>query len=155
MEQPKIDEEVWADLLDEIAADYSHGEIITHAMLKKRFGLALPDKDEYVDSAEFIEALQCHQFAYMTLVDKLRWQLLADKKYYMRNIRGEGYQVIQPREQVKFGFDSFIENVREAIRKAHLIMNNVRMVPSEQRSKDNELRAKCNIIKQMLLNIRK
>ena len=34
-------------------------------------------------------------------------------------------------------------------------MNNVRFVPDEQRHKDNDLRAKCSILKQMLQSIKK
>ena len=89
------------------------------------------------------------------MIDKLRWQLLEDWKMYMKNIIGEGYTIIQPKEQVKYGYDEFVRTIKKAIRESTLIINNVRSVPYEQQYKDNDIRAKHSILKQMLQSIKK
>ena len=63
---------------------------------------------DFDNTEDFIEAIQMQQFSYMTLVDTLRWQLLEDQKIYIKNIRGDGYQIVQPTEQVQYGYDKFI-----------------------------------------------
>lgn len=90
----------------------------------------------------------------MSLVDTLRWQLLEERNVYLKNIRGDGYTLLPAKEQVKYGYDEFLKTVKIAIKQADLIMNNVLPVPLEQQSKDNDLRARCSMLKQMLLSVR-
>lgn len=95
------------------------------------------------------------QFSYMTLVDTLRWQLLESEKMYIKNVRGDGYTVLNPKDQTQYGYDELLKTVKQAIKEADVIMTNVRSVPNEQQYKDNDLRAKCSILKQMLSSIKR
>lgn len=94
------------------------------------------------------------QFAYMTLVDTLRWQLLEERSVYLKNIRGDGYTILPSNEQVKYGYDDFLKTVKASIKQADLIMNKVLPVSIEQQSRDNDLRARCSMLKQMLLSVK-
>ena len=149
MEQIEIGSDAWVSLLGEIAANYSDGTLIPHEWLRQKFGLKELSLEDFDTTEDFIEGLKRQQFTYMSMVDKLRWQLLEDEKMYIRNIVGDGYQILQPKEQTKYGYNEFIRMIKKAIRESDMIMNNVRSVPPEQQYKDNDLRAKCSIMKQM------
>lgn len=151
----EIGSDAWVSLLAEIAANYSDGTLISHEWLRHKFGLKELALEDFDTTEDFIGGLKRQQFTYMSMVDKLRWQLLEEEKMYIKNIIGEGYQIIQPKEQTKYGYDEFISSVKKAIRESDLIMKNVRSVPPEQQAYDNDLRAKCSILKQMFNGIRK
>lgn len=154
MQQIEVNSDAWFSLLGEIAANYADGELISHVWLKKKFGLVELTLEQFDTVSDFIEGLQLQQFSYMSLVDNLRWQLLENEKLYIRNVRGDGYEVVKPQEQTSFGFSEFVKDMKKAMREADLIINNVRSVSSEQQSKDNDIRAKYGILKQMLSGIK-
>ena len=155
MKQIEVNSEAWLSLILEISENYSDGSLIFHEWLKKKFGLNQIELSDFEDTNDFLDALQTQQFAYMTLVDTLRWQLLEVEQMFIRNIRGSGYVVIQPSDQTEYAYNEFLKTVKQAIKEADLIMNNVRKVTSIQQSKDNDIRAKCSILKQMINSIRK
>ena len=144
----------WLGLLGEIADKFGNGSLIKHEWLKDKFGLKELAIEDYETVSDFLKAIEIQQFAYMSLVDKLRWELLSEYKMYIRNIRGEGYEILRPEDQTQYGYDSFIDDVKKAIRVAGLIMNNVQKVDFTQQAKDNDLRAKFGIMKQMLSSIK-
>ena len=144
----------WLGLLSEIADKYGDGSLIKHEWLKDKFGLKNLSLEDYETVSDFLKAIEIQQFAYMSLVDKLRWELLSEYKMYIRNIRGEGYEILRPEDQTQYGYDSFIDDVKKAIRVAGLIMNNVQKVDLTQQVKDNDLRAKFGIMRQMLGSIK-
>ena len=144
----------WMSLMSEIAVMYGDGGMIKHEWLKDKFGLKELALEDYETVSDFLKAIEIQQFAYMSLVDKLRWELLSEYKMYIRNIRGEGYEILRPEDQTQYGYDSFIDDVKKAIRVAGLIMNNVQKVDLTQQAKDNDLRAKFGIMKQMLSSIK-
>lgn len=150
----EIGSDGWFGLLYEIAETFGDGSLIKHEWLKERFGLKELVLEEYDSVKDFLNAIETQQFAYMTLVDRLRWDLLKEYKMYIRNIRGDGYEIVQPNDQTQYGFDTFVGDVKKAIRIAGLIMNNVQQVDLAQQAKDNDLRAKFGIMKQMLGSIK-
>lgn len=154
MKQIEINSDAWHSLVDEIICKFKPGELISHEWLKSRFTLEVLDFDNYENSNDFIQALQLQQFAYMSLIDTLRWQMLEEKYCYLKNIRGDGYTILPPKEQVQYGYDDFLKTVKEAIKKANLIMSNVLPVPNDQQAKDNDLRAKTSLLKQMIAGLK-
>ena len=155
MRQVEIGSDAWVSLLGEIASNYADGTLIPHEWLKHKLGIKQLRPEDFASIDDFVEGLKRQQFTYMSMIDKLRWQLLEDWKMYMKNIIGEGYTIIQPKEQVKYGYDEFVRTIKKAIRESTLIINNVRSVPYEQQYKDNDIRAKHSILKQMLQSIKK
>ena len=73
---------------------------------------------------------------------------------YLRNVRGDGYIILNPKDQTKYGYEKFVKDVKKAIEEAGLIMNNVKPVDMEQQSKDNDMRAKFSIMQTMLSTIK-
>ena len=156
MEQKMIEigSDAWSILLSEIVTNYGDGKLIQHEWLKEKFGLKKLVLNEFEAVDDFLKAIEIQQFSYMTLVDKLRWQMLEDYKAFIKNQRGEGYIILRPEDQTQYGYDSFVDDIKKAIRVAGLIMNNVQPVSMEQQSKDNDLRAKFGMMKQMLSSIK-
>lgn len=148
-------ENLLSGVIGKIVTQFYDGSLISHDWLKRACGLEMPDISDYDTSAEFIVALQAYQFSYMTLVDELRDELLKSESMYLKNERGEGYVILKPEEQVQYGYDSFIDKMNKMIKTTTLIINNVREVSNEQRSKDNDLRAKFALMQSMLKSVRK
>lgn len=144
----------WMSLLGEIAVQYGDGKLIKHEWLKDKFGLKVLRLGDFETVDDFLKSIDLQQFAYMSLVDKLRWNLLEEYKMYIKNQRGEGYIILRPEEQTQYGYDSFVDDVKKAIRVAGLIMNNVQKIDVAQQAKDNDLRAKFGVMKQMLGSIK-
>ena len=144
----------WMSLMAEIADVYGDGSMIKHEWLKEKFGLKELLLEDYENVKDFLKAIEIQQFAYMSLVDKLRWDLLKEFKVFLRNQRGEGYYILRPSDQCQYGYDSFIDDVKKAIRVANLIMTNVQPVDMTQQAKDNDLRAKFGVMRQMLGSIK-
>jgi len=155
MKQIDVKSDAWTDFIEEIVRSFKFGELIPHAYLRIKFMLEDLRVNEYSDTEEFISAYQIQQFAYMSLVDTLRWQLLKEKSLFLKNVRGDGYTILPSKEQVTYGYSEFMDTVKAAIKRADLIMNNVQPVTMEQQALDNDLRAKCSMLKQMLLSVRK
>lgn len=144
----------WFDLVGEIATKYGDGELITHEWLKEKFGLAKLNYEDFENQEEFLEAVQAQQFTYMTSVDKLRCELLNEMQICIRNVRGDGYEIVPASDQTQYGYDGFIKDMKKAMRSARAIMNNVASVDAEQQAKDNDLRAKFAHIEQMIKSIK-
>lgn len=70
-------------------------------------------------------------------------------------VAGDGYEILNPKDQVAFGYDRFIDGMKKLMKETNLIINNVRAVNSEQQAKDNDLRAKYAAMTMMLESIRK
>lgn len=148
--------DVWTNLLAEIATKFADGTLIKHEWLKQKFGLKpLLFADYNDDIEEYVEALKMQQYAYMDLIDELRQQLLEQEKYYIRNIRGEGYMIVPPSEQVEYGYDEFRKDIRKAINWCSAVMSNTRFTGGAQAAKDRDLKAKFDSIRQHLQSIKK
>ncbi len=150
MGQENIKNQGWFELVNEIATKFSEGELIPHEWLKDKFGLKRLSIEDYPSLDELLEAYKLQQFTYMSSVDRLRCELLKERQICIRNVRGDGYEIIPSQDQTRYGYDEFIKDVNKAMREAKAIMNNVANVNLEQQAKDNDLRAKFAMLIQML-----
>lgn len=155
MRQIAIGTPEWCSLINEIMEVFNPGELISHEWLKSRFGFEKLEISDFDSTEDFICTFQNLQFTYMGAVDALRWQLLEERKVYLKNIRGDGYTLLPAKDQVKYGYDEFLKTVKSASRQADLIMNNVLPVSFEQQARDNNLRARYSMLKQMLTCIKR
>ena len=151
----KTGTDAWEDFKAEIASSFKPGAIITHDFLKSKFNFKQASFSDYADEAQFVMAVELQQFAYMSLIDALRWDLLSEYKLYLRSIRGEGYSFLPPTEQVAYAYDSSLKAIRKEIREASLIMANVMSTDAEQQKKDNDARAKFAFLKQLMRGLNK
>lgn len=151
----EIGSDGWNALLSEIAANYADGSLIKHGWLRGKFGIKPLNIDDFETVEDFLKSLDMQQFLYMSLVDRLRWQMLDDYKMFIRNVRGLGYAIIQPKEQVQYAYDRLTSDIKKAFREATAIMVNVRRYTDfEQQAKDADARAKIGLMKTMFSGIR-
>lgn len=150
----EIKSQGWFDLVNEIATKFGEGELIPHEWLFDKFGLKQLRFENFPNQDEFLEAVKSQQFTYMTSVDRLRCELLNEMQICIRNVRGDGYEIVPASDQTQYGYDGFIKDMKKAMRSARAIMNNVASVDAEQQAKDNDLRAKFAHIEQMIKSIK-
>lgn len=150
----KVGTDAWENFKAELSAKYEPGELISHEYLKEKFKFKKITFEECADTTDFIKSLELQQFAYMTLIDSLRWEMLKEYRLFLRNIRGEGYSFLPPTDQVRFAFDAAMIAIRKEIDEANLIMNNVLSVDAEQQKTDNDARARFAMLKQLLKGLK-
>lgn len=155
MVEMKKGTDAWESFKAEIAANFQPGELITHEFLKQKFNFKEITFADCEDTVEFIKSIELQQFAYMALIDALRWDLLKEYQLFLRNIRGEGYSFLPPTDQVKYAFDTAVNQIRKEINEANLIMTNVMSVDAEQQKADNDARARFAMLKQLLRGLNK
>lgn len=144
----------WCAFIAQIAAEFGDGKLISHQWLRSHFGFKELCFDEYESLEDFLKARDIQQMTYANAIEALRFELLKQEKCYFKNIFGEGYAIIRPEEQVAYGYDEFVKDIKKAIKVANLIMSNVQPVDLQQQAKDNDLRAKFGVMRQMLSSIK-
>jgi len=139
------------ELAAKIVSEFAPGELITHDYMMELFQISYPQIIGYKSTDTFLVDYQNIQFRYMSAIDKLRDELLTNEMYYLRNIRGDGYVLMPPKDQVQYAFDKAIDDIKKDIRSAKDIMLNVRtdMIPVELQSKNHDLIARLSGLQQL------
>ena len=152
----KIGEREWEQLIDEIVETYLPNDLLPHKKLSEIFYLPDPVYNDYASQDEFMQAVKLQQFEYMTLVDKLRWDILKKHKLYLQNVRGDGYSFVAPGEQTDFAKDQAMEKITKHTRRGLLILKNIRFndLSADQRRHNSDELAKIGQLSQMLKIIR-
>ena len=88
-------------LEEEILSTFKDGQLISHEWMKSKFGIIPLCWDDYKDVQKLFQAKDKQQFDYMTMVDKLRWDMLKRKKCYLKNIYSYGYVIVPKEEQAE------------------------------------------------------
>lgn len=148
----KFDEEQWKKLIEELVMKFEQGALIPHALLRKMFGIENPDFDDFEDQEDFIEALQMLQFEYMTLVEKLREDILKTHNLYMKNLRGDGYTFLPTEEQTEYAKNRTMEGIRKEMYRGMMIMRHVRFdaLNAEQKRINADEMAKLGQLQHLL-----
>ncbi|MCP4652595.1 MAG: hypothetical protein GY858_04345 [Candidatus Omnitrophica bacterium] len=110
----------WKNALDEILIRIEkngYGCLILHDELKQWLSLEEP---------KTIEEYKKHEFEYMSSIEKLKEDLLLDHSVYLMNMKGQGYQVLIPEEQVTRAPDKHTKKASAELRKAARALSNVK-----------------------------
>lgn len=91
----------------------SHDELLNMLELEKLTGLVTPQK--------------CEEFSLKRLsyTESLKDVLLKEHNIYLSSVRGEGYQILFPDDQVKFGPAKHLKRAAKEISKAIQTLSNV------------------------------
>ncbi|MDP2235013.1 MAG: hypothetical protein Q8J88_01145 [Bacteroidales bacterium] len=148
----KIGENEWEKLIDGLVENFQPDELITHEYIKSKFLIVAPEYEEFESVTEFIEAINLQQFEYMSLIEKLRLDVLDRHKLYMSNIRGFGYKFLKPSEQTTYAREKAIDAVKKELNRGLLILKNIRhdSLTMEERKRNSDEMAKLGQLKQML-----
>jgi hypothetical protein len=148
----KIGEKEWSDLLDKLVELYPQGDLIPHYKLEKLFLLSQPNYHEFDSQDDFLQAVRLLQFEYMTLIDKLRWDILEKHKLYLRNIRGDGYTFLPTSEQTEYAKKQTMDGIKKEMKRGLLILQNIKRnkLTADQRRKNSDELAKLGQLKQIM-----
>ena len=115
-----VDYPVWRvalrDVLERVD-EHGHGVIFTHDELKHAMG---------IKEAETVDEVKKLGFDYMQGIDKLKGELLFEHNIWLESIRGQGYQVLMPEDQVKIPPDKHIRRARGELNKAKNALINIK-----------------------------
>ena len=150
MENNKVGDFSFCSLEEEILSTFKDGQLISHEWMKSKFGIIPLCWDDYKDVQKLFQAKDKQQFDYMTLVDKLRWDMLKRTKCYLKNIYGDGYVIVPKEEQAEYGFTQTMKEIKESLRKGALIIGNVRPLPMFAVSSYNDIKSRFSTIKSVL-----
>lgn len=141
--------ELFDSVLETIVERYKDGEMITHTELKTLMHYKEPVFSGDID--EYKEALQNAQFVWLSLVERLKDELLEKYSIALKNIRGEGYQLLPPKEQTSYAADNCIKDIRKSISWAERVITNVRYekLSDAERVENNNAKAKLTQMRQM------
>ena len=144
-------EKDWLSII-EMILENNCGDLITHSFLKDLFGLKVPIFENFDSQVEFMEHLKDYEFAYLSMIDKLRTDLLKNYNVYLRNIRGDGYILLPAQEQTDFALKFINSGIKKSISEGLNILQHTKLdgLTQEERQKNSDSIARASLLKQMI-----
>lgn len=121
------------DLASSIVADFTDGDVLSHEWLHTALDIVSPDFrgveliEAYRRSAYIADLIRKHQFNYMAQIEELREELLEEHNVALKNVRGEGYRLIPPKEQTNLAMDTLKRDVNLSVKKCQKLLVNIRV----------------------------
>lgn len=140
-----------------IADEYEDGDLIPMDWLRAAMQIEEPDLEELTDIPQqqwfdvVSDLFKTHQFDWLEAMDNLRTELLETHQIALRNIRGQGYMRLPPREQASEAINLYARDMTRAYRKAHSLVINVRFdhLDEHQRREAIETRNKLEAMRKL------
>lgn len=135
----------WMGVAEHVAQSCSYGDMLTHEWIVDQLGIQKP---EYGSQEDF----DAFNFAYMQSISSLSKYLLEEHQLAVQNVRGKGYRVVPPDEQVDAAKKHVHQEMHRAIRRYASHLTNIRydeLSSESQRRRDDEA-AKLTQMKQMM-----
>jgi hypothetical protein len=131
----------------EFLAEFSYGDLVTHAWLEEHFGMLTIDDSQRLTAEAFRE----RQFAWLASIEAFKNELLRDHQVHLQSVRGEGYRWVPPAEQTGIATKEFERDAKRAFRSAGSRLRNVRVgeLNDEQRRENVDALAKISTLKGM------
>ncbi|MBD1586723.1 hypothetical protein [Pseudomonas typographi] len=98
----------WRQAANDIAEGFKYGDLITLDWLREAF---------HLDEPKTIEGFRAFQFAFLSNMDSLRQELLQEHRLLLTSVRGVGYELIEPNEQVETAWQSTFVKVKRELTK--------------------------------------
>lgn len=104
--------EYWKAAIVKMREDgLTYGDIITHEEMYNLIGVPMPEK-----LTGFRDIKQA-QLAYIHNVEKIRRELLEEDQMDMQNVRGIGYQIVNPNEQTSKAMGDMMADIKRVLRR--------------------------------------
>lgn len=129
----------WRQAAKDIADKFSYGDLVTMEWLQKSFHLVEPTT---------IEQFKSYQLEFLSSMDALRQELLEEHRLVLRNVRGSGYEVVEPNEQVQYAWHSAFGKVKQELGKLAGALRHIRHeeLSDEKRKEHSDAQAKlCGV----------
>lgn len=98
----------WRQAAKDLAAQFKYGDLVTLDWLREAFELQEP---------QTIEEFKSYQLDFLSSMDALRQELLVEYQLSLRNVRGVGYELVNPNDQVETAWQSTFGKVRRELGK--------------------------------------
>lgn len=98
----------WRQAAKDLAASFKYGDLITLDWLREAFLLKEP---------QTIQEFKSYQLDFLSCMDALRQELLVEHQLSLKNIRGAGYELVSPNEQVEVAWQATFGKVRRELGK--------------------------------------
>ncbi|WP_296271759.1 hypothetical protein [Pseudomonas sp. UBA6323] len=129
----------WRQAAKDIAEGFKYGDIITLDWLASSFHLIEPES-----IAQFKE----YQFAFLSNMDAMRQELLEQHQLALRNVRGAGYELVDPNNQVDYAWQTAFARVNRELRKLASHVTHIRHaeLSDEKRREHADAQAKMSSV---------
>lgn len=139
-EGPCINNRPWRVALPKfLAAGFSPGDLIKHEWFFEALGIVQPK-----DCTEAQTALKS-QLVYCREVSELRRELLEEHQIALRNVLGEGYEIVHPHEQTAWAEERVKAELGKAARTARARLTNVQFDQLTDTQKKENLDAQARL----------
>jgi len=121
----------WKNAVEIVAKDFKEGDLLTMDWIHTNFKIKKP-------TAGTFDSFQKYQFEFLAAMDGFKNELLEIHQIAIANVRGEGYRILQPKEQTGYSEKKFIDDMKKSVKKAVSILSNIKFdCLSDQERKEN------------------
>ena len=145
---------VWQAKLTAITQNYREGDIISHQKLNEIFGIEEPEFSDFENAIQYKEALQSYQLVRMTLIERLKHDLLVGRQCYLDNVFGEGYRIVPAKDQAATAYKKATRNIHSEFEDGRLAMDNIRQTAlnAEEKRRTNDIVSKFALLQTLFEN---
>ena len=112
----------WKQAADDLMADFSYGDMVTHEWLELRFGMPTLADSHRLTAEQF----RARQFEWLANVESFKAFLLKEHQVCLQSVRGEGYRWVPPHEQTSVAVKEFETGARRVFKAAGNKLRNLR-----------------------------
>ncbi len=135
----------WMTPAEWTASNAAYGDLLTHEWLQGQFCLEKPETGTQEDFDRF-------GFDYMQAVSSMSQYLLEEHQLALQNVRGKGYRVVPPSEQIDVAKRQARSDLHRAVRRYSQHIQHIRydeLSRDQQKQRDDEA-AKLSQLRQMM-----
>lgn len=160
-EQKEAEDLMWMNIVSELIEAFKIEEVIPHEFLRSKFDCN--DDPDYIFDAENFESLDLSEIRgmlnqndlrYMNFIDKI-WHISLKKfRLLFKNVYGEGYKFVDPKNQTDIALKQFEDDLKRSFNETQSILYNVRTedLDQDKRKQNADAIAAISMKKQILKN---
>jgi hypothetical protein len=138
---------IWLQATEDALHAFAYGDIIPHDWLADHLGIEYPDKPMT------LKAYRERDFDLLRKVELFKDELLTKHRWYLTNVRGEGYLIVKPKHQTKTAMGKLQRELRRSVTQAMsaLVHINETALSLEESRENAESKAKLAALKTLHL----
>ena len=148
----KVDKKTLIEGIARYLNGLKDGEVITKNEKLKLIGIDKPDVSHYKSTELYEQDLTRWQLKVMGLWEDVRDELLKSYSRTFRSVRGDGYQMLTPKDQLNFTISDAKKDIKKVIRKGLMSLKHIRtrQLTSDEQKRASDEAARLSMIRGML-----
>lgn len=148
----KVDKKTLIEGIARYLNGFKDCEVITHNEKLKLLGIDLPQISDYKSQELFEQDYTRAQLKIMGLWEDVRDELLKSYNRTFRSVRGDGYQMLTPKDQLNFTISDSKKDIKKIIRKGLMSLKHIRTrkLSSDEQKRAADEAARLSMIRGML-----